>query len=71
VGAADSRAEEASHHTLPVHRPHASSPPSSHRTVATSAHLDALTLITRFPLLEICRVAVQVAQRQCEVDPHP
>ena len=40
-------------------------PPSSHQTMATALHLDALTLVTRLHLLELCRVAVQVAQRQC------
>ena len=40
-------------------------PPSSHRTMATALHLDALTLVTRLHLLEACRVAVQVAQQQC------
>ena len=40
-------------------------PPSSHRTRATALHLDALTLVTRLHLLEICRVAVQLAQQQC------
>src|SRR5258706_2138743 len=40
-------------------------PPSSHQTMATALHLDALTLVTRLHLLERCRVAVQVAQRQC------
>jgi hypothetical protein len=40
-------------------------PPSSHRTMATALHLDALTLVTRLPLLEVCRVAVQLAQRHC------
>src|SRR5260221_12962925 len=33
--------------------------------MATALHLDALTLVTRLHLLELCRVAVQVAQRQC------
>src|SRR5260370_29429765 len=40
-------------------------PPSYHQTMATALHLDALTLVTRLHLLERCRVAVQVAQRQC------
>src|SRR5713101_7856632 len=40
-------------------------PPSSHRTMATALHLDALTLVTRLHLLEVCRVAVQLAQQQC------
>src|SRR5258707_1100126 len=40
-------------------------PPSYHQTMATALHLDALTLVTRLHLLELCRVAVQVAQRQC------
>jgi hypothetical protein len=40
-------------------------PPSYHRTMATALHLDALTLVTRLHLLhllEVCRVAVQLAQ---------
>jgi transposase len=40
-------------------------PPSYHRTMATALHLDALTLVTRLHLLEVCGVAVQVAQQQC------
>src|SRR5258707_4644975 len=40
-------------------------PPSYHRTVATALHLDALTLVTRLELLTLCRLAVQLAQRQC------
>jgi hypothetical protein len=40
-------------------------PPPQHRTVATALHLDALTLVTRLHLLEICRVTVQLAQQQC------
>jgi transposase len=40
-------------------------PPSYHRTLATSLHLDALTLVTRLELLALCRQAVQLAQRQC------
>src|SRR5260221_14457974 len=40
-------------------------PPSYHRTTATALHLDALTLATRLHLLEVCRVAVQLAQQQC------
>jgi hypothetical protein len=40
-------------------------PPAYHRTMATALHLDALTLVTRLHLLEVCRVAVQVAQQQC------
>jgi transposase len=39
-------------------------PPSYHRTTATALHLDALTLVTRLHLLEVCRVAVQRAQQQ-------
>src|SRR5262249_22166378 len=38
-------------------------PPSYHRTMATALHLDALTLVTRLHLLEVCRVAVQLAQQ--------
>ena len=40
-------------------------PPSYHRTVATALHLDALTLVIRLHVLQMCRVAVQLAQRQC------
>ena len=40
-------------------------PPAYHRTVATALHLDALTLVTRLQLLEICREAVHLAQRRC------
>ena len=40
-------------------------PPSYHRTMARALHLDALTLVTRLQLLEVCRVAVQLAQQQC------
>jgi hypothetical protein len=40
-------------------------PPSYHRTTATALHLDALTLVTRLQLLEVCRIAVKLAQQQC------
>ena len=40
-------------------------PPSYHRTAATALHLDALTLVTRLELLALCRLAVQLVQRQC------
>ncbi len=40
-------------------------PPSYHRAMATALHLDALTLVTRLHLLEMCRVAVQLARQQC------
>src|SRR5258708_17628072 len=40
-------------------------PPSYHRTMATALHLDALTLVIRLHLLQRCRIAVQLAQRQC------
>jgi hypothetical protein len=40
-------------------------PPSYHRTTVTALHLDALTLVTRLHLLEVCRVAVQLAQQEC------
>ena len=40
-------------------------PPSYHRTMATALHLDALTLVTRLQLLEVCRVAVKLAHQQC------
>jgi hypothetical protein len=40
-------------------------PPSYRRTVATALHLDALTLVRDLQLLVLCRLAVQLAQRQC------
>ena len=40
-------------------------PPSYYHTLATSLHLDALTLVTRLELLALCRLAVQLAHRQC------
>src|SRR5258706_571299 len=40
-------------------------PPSYHPAMARALHLDALTLVRRLQLLEVCRVAVQLAQRQC------
>lgn len=40
-------------------------PPSYHRSVASSLHLDALTLVRRLDLLAICGMAVQGAQRRC------
>jgi hypothetical protein len=40
-------------------------PPSSHRALARSLHLDALTLVTRLELLALGRLAVQLAQRPC------
>src|SRR5260370_36174357 len=40
-------------------------PPSYHRATATALHLDGLTLVTRLHLLEVCRVAVRLAQQQC------
>ncbi len=44
----------------------ASVPPQSYQwTMATALHLDALTLVTRLHLLEVCGVAVQLAQQQC------
>jgi hypothetical protein len=39
-------------------------PPSYHRTMAMALHLDALTLVTRLEMLTLCRLAVQLAQRQ-------
>jgi hypothetical protein len=47
----------------PAHAP--VPPPSYHRTLALALHLDALTLITRLRLLALCRLAVELAQRQC------
>jgi hypothetical protein len=43
-------------------------PPSYHRAMARALHLDTLTLVTRLQLLEVCRVAVQLAQRQGVLD---
>ena len=40
-------------------------PPSYHQTMATALHVDALTLVTRLHLLEVCRVAVRLAQQHC------
>ncbi len=37
-------------------------PPSYHRSLAQALHLDALTIVTRLHLLEVCRMAVQLAQ---------
>ena len=36
-------------------------PPSYQRTMATALHLDALTLVTRLHLVEVCGAAVQLA----------
>jgi hypothetical protein len=33
--------------------------------MATALHLDALTLVNRLQLLEVCRMAVRLAQRRC------
>jgi len=35
--------------------------PTYHRTLATALHLDALTLVTRLQLLEICWAAMRLA----------
>jgi transposase len=40
-------------------------PPSSHRTVATALHLDALTLVRSLQLLARCELAVHLVQRRC------
>jgi transposase len=40
-------------------------PPAYHRSMATALHLDALTLVRRLQLLEVSRVAVQLARHQC------
>ena len=40
-------------------------PPAYHRTAATALHLDALLLVTRVQLLEVCCVAVALAQQWC------
>lgn len=44
-------------------------PPSSQRAAAKALHLDALTLVTRLHLLEVCRVAAHLAQLQCPPPP--
>jgi hypothetical protein len=36
-------------------------PPAYHRAAAQALHLDALTLVTRLHLLEICRAAARLA----------
>jgi transposase len=38
-------------------------PPAYSRTVASALHLDALSLVTRLHMLELCQGAVQLAQR--------
>jgi transposase len=40
-------------------------PPAYHRRMLAALHLDALTLVTRLHLLELCRVAVGLARRRC------
>jgi hypothetical protein len=40
-------------------------PPTYHQTMATALHLDAVALVTRLPLLDVCGVAVRLAQQQC------
>src|SRR5215813_789020 len=40
-------------------------PPFCHRAAAMALHLDALSLVTRLHPLELCRVAVQLAQQRC------
>jgi transposase len=60
-----SRVQEASHGTWSLREPRAGSPPAYHRGMATALHLDSLTLVTRLRLLEMCRVAVQLARQQC------
>jgi transposase len=40
-------------------------PPSYHRMMCGSLHVDALTLVARFRLLAICRLAVHLARRWC------
>jgi hypothetical protein len=40
-------------------------PPSYHRILAAALHLDALTLVICLQLLEVCRAALQLAQRHC------
>ena len=46
-------------------------PTSYHRTMATALHLDALTLVTRLQLLEVCRVAVKLAHQDPPAVPAP
>jgi hypothetical protein len=59
---ASSHAVEAPNGTYPLASPGASSPPSYQRSLAQSLHLDALTIVTRLHLLEVCRLAVHLAQ---------
>jgi transposase len=40
-------------------------PPPYRRSMATALHLDALTLVNRLQLLEVCCMAVRLAQRRC------
>jgi transposase len=40
-------------------------PPSYHRIKVAPLHLDALTLVRRLCLRELCRLAVHLAQQQC------
>jgi transposase len=40
-------------------------PPAYHRSLAHALHLDALTLVQRLHLVELCGLAVGLAQRQC------
>src|SRR5258708_16056765 len=65
LSAACSRVQEASHGLSPCRDRAPIPPPSYHRTMATALHLDALTLVTRLHLLEMCRAAVQRARQQC------
>src|SRR5579859_2368023 len=65
LSAAGSRVQEASMAPALCTNQAPVPPPSYHRTVATALHLDALTLITRLQLLDVCRIAVQLAQQQC------
>jgi hypothetical protein len=63
LSAAGSRAKKVPRGAYPLHEPGADSPPSYHWTMATSLHLDTLMLVTRLHLLEVCSVAVQLAQQ--------
>jgi hypothetical protein len=40
-------------------------PPAYHRSRAHALHLDALSLIRRLHLLDLCTLAVQVDQQRC------
>src|SRR5262249_4171068 len=60
-----SRGQEASHGSCRIREPGTGSPPAYHRSLAHALHLDALSLIRRLHLLDLCTLAVQVAQQRC------